>query len=356
MPNENEEKQQFQCPRCGSEQYSIQHAGGLTTTFLLCKKCGNQGTPQAWQTAMEMGDSFMMGAESEKVVKEAEPLGGIGGTDKMPSSQVPENHKVPRKMTQEKRKKNEKRLMPDDPERSGPHQNLEAGKMGFNLKKVQSNKLKPYNLKKLARDFRWTEEQLHRNLELGKNMVFPEGDQSDDKVDIGAVGENDTRRFDTIDRKDMHRSPDPKAIQPGYKEWYEREVDKYYDGWLDDHIENSGGKVVGSNTEKMMNLDDGERYHAPEYPREAIYEKLLESRHEFDDDYVRVVASTGEERVFTKTAYLQETGIDEKQWDKLKEASEVDSDCEACKQFGATCPDCANKRTEKEKEDLKKKE
>ena len=41
----------------------------------------------------------------------------------------------------------------------------------------------------------------------------------------------------------------------------------------------------------MMNLEDGERAHPPVFPTEAIYEKLLESRHEFDSDYERVVAN-----------------------------------------------------------------
>jgi hypothetical protein len=39
-----------------------------------------------------------------------------------------------------------------------------------------------------------------------------------------------------------------------------------------------------------MNLNDGERYHAPKYPTEASTEKLLESRHNFNDDYNRKVA------------------------------------------------------------------
>jgi hypothetical protein len=129
-------------------------------------------------------------------------------------------------------------------------------------------------------------------------MVFPEGRQ-DSKAKDGDgkggtsekyIGVEENRRFDTVDRKDMYRSPDPRTFIPGFERWYDQEVDKYYDGWLDHHIENAGGKVVGSNTEKMMNLNDGERNHAPVYPTEASYEKLLESRHNFDDDYNRKVA------------------------------------------------------------------
>ena len=174
--------------------------------------------------------------------------------------------------------------------------------------KLKTNKSAqtPFNMMKIAREFRWTEDQKYRKNELGKNMVFPEGrqdikikdvnDKGNDKksvntsIDEKYISVDENRRFDTVDRKDMYRSPDPRAIIPGYDRWYTQEVDQYYDGWLDHHIENAGGKVVGSNTEKTMNLNDDERYHLPKFPTEASYEKLLESRHNFDDDYNRKIA------------------------------------------------------------------
>jgi len=110
---------------------------------------------------------------------------------------------------------------------------------------------------------------------------------------------NPSYEWNTVDRKEYRSSPKPWDFDPGYKDWYDREIDKYYDGWLDDHIENAGGSVPGSNQQKTMNLNEGERAHAPEFPIEAIYEKLLESRHEFNDDYVKVVAK-GKTYVFKR--------------------------------------------------------
>lgn len=143
-----------------------------------------------------------------------------------------------------------------------------------------------------------------------KNMAFPEGRQDKEKKedkDKSSKKQNKSRPmagdpyddvednafvppFNIIDRKEYRSSPDPKKLIPGYKEWFERNVDQYYDGWVDDHIRNSGGSIPGSNTEKIMNLDDNERNHPPVYPTEAIYEKLLESRHDFNEDYEKVVA------------------------------------------------------------------
>jgi len=307
MPKQDKNNQNYQCPRCGSEQYSIQHAGGGTSTFLLCKKCGYKAAPMAWQKRMEMGDSFEMAAfNMSKITKEA--VFGIGGTDVLPSSQVPNPQKYKGKRTTEFGR--EEYLKEEDPEETrAPHKtkkvkNTEAKDMGFNFKKLSEKTVKPFNMKKIAREFRYTEEQIERK-NIGKNMVFPEGKLTDGEGGSESgkgSGSDEARRFDTIDRKDMHSSPNPSDFQPGYKEWYEREVDKYYDGWLDDHIENSGGKVVGSNTEKMMNLEDDERYHAPEYPKEAVTEKLLESRHNFDEDYTRVVAEKGQGAALTQKA------------------------------------------------------
>lgn len=158
----------------------------------------------------------------------------------------------------------------------------------------------PFNLKKFAREWDYTEQQKKRTLERKK--IFPQG-KPDEKMgendkegsegkDGGknkAMNANDPRRFDVVDREDA-RTPNPEDFIPGYKEWKDKEVDKYYDGWLEHHIENSGGKIIGSNTEKIQNLNDGEKYHAPVFPDEAPMEKLLETRHEYDDDYERKVA------------------------------------------------------------------
>ena len=160
---------------------------------------------------------------------------------------------------------------------------------------------------KKAREFGDRSEHGKKMKELSDdNMTFPEdpnhsqkkhhdGETSKKKDPSGESSPNDELNpsydYNTVDRKEQRSSPKPWDLEPGYKDWYEREVDQYYDGWLDDHIENSGGSVPGSNTEKTMNLDDDERAHAPAYPTEAIYEKLLENRHQFTDDYTTVVAN-----------------------------------------------------------------
>jgi len=156
-----------------------------------------------------------------------------------------------------------------------------------------------------------------------KNMVYPEQNDFINKktknkdskekskksdapkatpnVDEGETSNLDsTWSYNTVDRKEYRSSPKPQDYIPGYKEWYDQEVDPYYDGWLDDHIENSGGSIPGSNTEKTMNLNAGEREHSPTFPAEAVYEKLLESRHNFDGDYTRIVAE-GKSYLFKKS-------------------------------------------------------
>ena len=104
--------------------------------------------------------------------------------------------------------------------------------------------------------------------------------------------------FSPLDRLDARHAPNPVDFVPGYKEWYDREVDKYYDGWLNDHIENAGGSVPGSNTEKTMNLNDGEHNHPPVYPTEAPTEKMLETRHQFND-YETIIAANDKEYKFS---------------------------------------------------------
>ncbi len=319
----------LECPNCGSNKYVVNHAGGSTTTFLMCKSCGKKGTQEAWDKGKEIrqdnGDSFNLKAFNLKNLKLAV---GIGDVDQLASDKpLPENDPQTAfkgKSNREKRTNNIDRLR----DRRYDSEDVKANsdgeiKMAFNLKNIKANKTecgcvnnhvehmckecsaksktaqKPFNLMKIAREFRYTEDQLARK-ELNKNVVFPEGRQDIDlktkgkgsdgnSIDEKYIGVEENRRFDSVDRKDAH-TPDPKQLIPGYKRWYDNEVDKYYDGWLDDHIENSGGKVVGSNTEKTMNLNDDERYHEPKYPTEASYERLLENRHNFDDDYKRKVA------------------------------------------------------------------
>jgi len=145
---------------------------------------------------------------------------------------------------------------------------------------------------KKARQFKKTKEQEERDEET--NQIFPEGFQGDGKLEEGkGSGLNGSQQetvFDTVDRKERRNSDNPRDFVPGYKEWEDREVDHYYDGWVEDHVKNSGGSVPGSNTEKVMNLNEGERAHVPEFPTEAVYEALLEGRHELDGDLVKVVA------------------------------------------------------------------
>lgn len=95
--------------------------------------------------------------------------------------------------------------------------------------------------------------------------------------------------FNTVDRKEQRSSPKRRDLEPGQKEWESKELDPYYDGWVTDHIENSGGKVIGSNTpkENIMNLNGDER-EKDMGNRDMIYERLLEARHQFNDDYAFV--------------------------------------------------------------------
>jgi hypothetical protein len=148
---------------------------------------------------------------------------------------------------------------------------------------------KPNVFTKQAREFEFTEEQKKKREKT--NMVFPEGDFKEE-----GKGSGDSlphSKFDSVDRKDNNTRPDPVDFVPGYEEWKNKQVDEFYDGWVEDHIRNSGGEIVGSNTDKVMNLEDGEREHVPEYPTEAPYEKLLESRHEFTD-YETMIANKTE--------------------------------------------------------------
>jgi len=143
---------------------------------------------------------------------------------------------------------------------------------------------------KTAREFLYNERQTEQKED--RNMVFPEGDLSKDNSDNGGAPSSDENgsdsiyyEFDTVDRKEYHRSPNPDDFLPGHKEWVEDHVDKYYDGWLDDHIENSGGSIPGSNSKEsdehettIMNLDEGQRRKEPK-GLSFVTEKFLEQRH-----------------------------------------------------------------------------
>ena len=178
--------------------------------------------------------------------------------------------------------------------------------------KIEENKMKKQSetnpFIKKAREFRLNDQQKERKKD--RNLLFPDGYLGDDEdrkekgSGNGINGGQQETVFDTIDRKERRNSDNPRDFLPGHKEWEDREVDHYYDGWVEDHIENSGGSVPGSNTEKIMNLEDGERAHDPEYPLEAIYEKLLENRHNFNEDYVEVVAEGKTYKIKTADAQV----------------------------------------------------
>ena len=210
-----------------------------------------------------------------------------------------------------------------------------------------------------------------------KNMTFPEetpsqkGDQEPQQSDGGYLDEDggsvtkgkgkgkgsksdtpanaspiSTFDYNFVDRKEYRSSPQGRDLIPGQAEWEDEQVDKFYDGWVEDHIENSGGKVVGSNTERTMVLEDGDRALVPEYPREASYEKLLENRHNFQDDYTMMVAkdnlhlSKSARKVLdqiefnekTKNAYISKSA--------LKVIQAID------------CPDCGKKKTMSQKKKM----
>lgn len=109
--------------------------------------------------------------------------------------------------------------------------------------------------------------------------------------------------FNPTDRKEYRSSPKRRDIEPGAAEWEDKEVDKYYDGWVSDHIRNSGGKIIGSNTpeENIMNLDDNQR-EKDLGNRDMIYERLLEGRHNFNDDYTFVEVADQQYKISKEAA------------------------------------------------------
>jgi hypothetical protein len=180
------------CPRCGAnrpDDYTINNAGGSTTTFIQCKKCGQKGTQEAWtiqkNIMIEHGDSFKPKAFNLKTIKAY----GIGDVTELasdkPSIENDPEHAHKRNMPKEKRRDNVKRLQ--DRRYDQEHIKASSGdtyKMAFNLRKLKAKKecdcfsdhghtceedmcsdckskvektaQKPFNLMKIAREFRWT--------------------------------------------------------------------------------------------------------------------------------------------------------------------------------------------------------
>ena len=171
---------------------------------------------------------------------------------------------------------------------------------------------------KEAREFQYTEEQKEKKLD--RNMVFPEGkrtkkdnQKNDKEMKAGPPTEDESGsddvyyEYDTVDRKEYHRSPDPDDFLPGHKEWADEQVDKFYDGWINDHIINSGGSIPESNTEETMNLNTGERSH-PSKGLEFLTEKFLEDKRQLTSNSILKI---------NKIAFKDEV-IDEEKTDKIK--------------------------------------
>lgn len=303
MPNK---KKQMICPKCNNGQpgsFDIDNQNDLRDDLWTCKKCGHAGKKIIFEAS-----------QINPFTKEAD--GSFSDNrDKMPSNKG-ESGIYPFPKTRERTKKNRKKPESRLNSKLDPTEDENVRRVSMSnpfAKKVEKPEIKKSEVKeskanpftKEAREFTYTEQQKDRKEDSKENMIFPEGRQ-DEKSKAKGGGEvksddEDThgryRKFDTIDRKEMRSSPNPKHIIPGHEEWENREVDHYYDGWVEDHIKNSGGSVPGSNTEKVMNLNDGERAHVPEFPTEAVYEALLEGRHELDGDLVKVIAEGNTYRI-----------------------------------------------------------
>jgi hypothetical protein len=89
---------------------------------------------------------------------------------------------------------------------------------------------------------------------------------------------------------------DEGEVKCGLKQWMELEMDRYYPGWLEDHIKQAGGEVVGSETNfgnRRMNLDKDERRHMPRYPEEKLIEKVMErERHHYDANDTKLASNS----------------------------------------------------------------
>lgn len=79
----------------------------------------------------------------------------------------------------------------------------------------------------------------------------------------------------------------------GYKDWLVREVDSYYPGWIEDHIEKMGGEVTKNQVpfQHKMNLDPGQRKQMPQYPDNKLMEKRMQEEgvHKYEHRMVGAV-------------------------------------------------------------------
>lgn len=332
-------KNKLCCPQCGAQgDYSVEHKGGLQETFVMCHSCGYKGIPKAWQDQQKD-----MSAQRHAPVMADGSIADTG----MPSNQPSEQNNptfLRRERFRKNRSKPEKRITDTNPRQT----DTEIVRGSVDNQKGENTKMSTTNpFIKQARDFKKSPWGQFMKDMSEENMVFDEGrqnpfakrgpdgkergpaknskdldaksesstakdDKSDsfdsknknlaEKVDLNSDIPDKDGAFDTVERKEYRSSPKPEDFIPGYKEWKQTQVDQQYDGWLEDHIVNSGGKLIGSNTEKTMNLNEGEREHTPVYPTEAGYEKLLESRHEFKD-FTTVIASN-KQTIISKSAML----------------------------------------------------
>ncbi len=92
-----------------------------------------------------------------------------------------------------------------------------------------------------------------------------------------------------------------------------REVDSYYPGWLEDHIEKTGGEVSKSQTpfQHKMNIDPGQRRQLPQFPDQKLTEKRMQEKsHQYDHEthFAKIV-----DPKLKKTAGLEEAnGLQER--------------------------------------------
>lgn len=285
------------CPECGGKDCRVEHAAeGSGHTFVHCRGCNYKAVPQVFHIGYQMPSRKPHPNHDPENLNPYSTRGNGGeprilGQEPVDKFQIHGNPDIVRA----NKKQNGRKIMAN-PFLKEQKSSDEKSNPFFSDKRIAKTGGEKNPFFKVAREFQRSPFGQTMKDISEKNMVFPEGKQgeilqdSDEDVRLPYT-HSPGGRFNTVDRKEYRSSPKPEDIIPGYKEWKEKNIDKYYDGWLEDHIENSGGELIGSNTEKTMNLNDGERNHPPEYPTEAIYEKLLESRHEFNEDYEKVVAN-----------------------------------------------------------------
>ena len=114
MPEQNNEtnnEQKLKCPRCSESDYSVEHRGGPTHTFILCHNCGYEGVKEAWE--IQQMDEFM----TDPMVSLAQSVGG--NNTKASDKPLPENDPTilnGRNRDKKYRTKPEDRLKPQDVE------------------------------------------------------------------------------------------------------------------------------------------------------------------------------------------------------------------------------------------------